>query len=244
MFQMLISLFGIAIVYRNLSLLGKFEVLSKRKIFLLSIIFQLPLFLFVFFKEQITLILLFIGVFSLTLIFYRQILMKWARLTYEKRHLRVLDHLILLLKSGKSAQSSLKIVLGTFSNWERLIFQPLETIFEMKERENADFFEVNINYFNEIKIILRSNHQIADQLKSFREGLRIRHNLRHKSVQVTQQIRAQALVAVFIYVILLFISFEYFNLKGSLGILFVSLTMFTAGLSLIFFFGGRIRWKT
>ena len=144
MFQMLISLFGIAIVSRNLSLLGKFEVLSKRKIFLLSIILQLPLFLFVFFKEQITLTLLFIGIFSLTLIFYRRILMKWARFTYEKRHLRVLDHLILLLKSGKSAQSSLKIVLDTFSNWERLIFQPLETIFEMKERENNPEFEYEI----------------------------------------------------------------------------------------------------
>ncbi len=244
MFQMLISLFGIAIVYRNLSLLGKFEVISPRKIYFWSVILQLPLFLFVFFKDQIVLTLLFIGLFSLTLIFYRKILMKLARMTYEKRHLRVLDHLILLLKSGKSAQSSLKVVIDSFSTWEKLIFHELETIFEMKEHQKVDLFQMNEIFFSEIKIMMRSNHQIAEQLKSFREGLKIRHNLRHKSVQVTQQIRAQALVAVFIYAILLFISFEYFNLKSSLGLLFVSLAMFSTGLALIFLVGGRIKWKT
>ena len=244
MFEVLISLFGIAIVYRNLSLLEKFEVISMKKMFTFFIILQFPVFLFVFFKEQLILVLLYIGIFSITLIFYRIILMKLARITYEKCHLRVLDHLILLLKSGKSAQSSLNQVLVSFSRWEKLVFRQMESIFELKSVEKADYFELSTLFFNEIKIILRSSHRVSDQLLSFREGLKIRRNLRHKSRQVAQQIRAQALVAILIFALLVCISLRYLNLARSPEIIIVSTALFVGGLLLVFLIGGKIRWKT
>lgn len=243
-FHILISLFGIAIVYRNLSLLEKFEVINKKKMFLWFIFLQFPFFLFVFFKEQIAFTLIFIGIFLTTLIFYRNIFMKFAMMTYVKCHLRALDHLILLLKSGKSAQIGIKIVFDSFSGWEKIVFAPLATVFELRDSEKTILFNVNSFYFEEIKSILRSNHQISEQLQSFREGLRIRHTLRHRSRQVTQQIRAQALVAVFIFFIFLYISFKNFGLHKHLSVLFVSTALFFSGFLLIFKIGGRIRWKT
>lgn len=243
-FHIFISLFGIAIVYRNLSLLEKFEVINQKKMFLWFIFLQFPFFLFVFFKEQIALTIIFIGIFLITLIFYRKIFMKFAMMTYEKCHLRVLDHLILLLKSGKSAQVGIKIVFNGLSGWEKIVFAPLETVFELQNLEKTILFNVNSFYFEEIKSILHSNHKIFEQLQSFREGLRIRHNLRHKSRQVTQQIRAQALIAVFIFFIFLYISFKNFGLHNHLPVLLISSTLFFSGFLLIFKLGGRIRWKT
>ena len=244
MFQILISLFGIAVIYRNLSLLEKVEVINKRKMFLCFIILQLPLFLFVIFKEQIVFTLLFIGIFLLTLIFYRKIFNKLAQSTYENCHLRLLDHLILLLKSGKSVQVSIKTAFNSFSKWEKIVFGPLESIFELQKQENLPTFDLNSFYFEEIKFILRSNHQIADQLHSFREGLRVRHNLRRRSRQVTQQIRAQALVSVLIFFTLLYVSFTQFNLQKHPEIFFLSTGLFILGFFLIFKLGGKIKWKT
>lgn len=244
MFHILLSLFGIAIVYRNLSLLEKFEVIGRKKMFLCFLFLQIPLFLFVFFKEQITFTLLFIGIFLLTLIFYRRILKKLAYVTYEKCHLRLLDHLILLLKSGKSGQVGVKIAFASLSGWEKIVFQEFAAIFELYDQEKFAAFDVNRFYFDDLKMILKSNHQIIEQLQSLREGLRLRYNLRHKSRQVTQQIRAQALVALFIFALFLFISFSNFNLKDHTEYLVVSITLFLAGFFLIFKLGGRIRWKT
>jgi hypothetical protein len=243
-FQILLSLFGIAVVYRNLSLLEKFEVISKRKMFLCFLIFQFPLFLFVIFKEQIVLTLLFIGIFLTTLIFYRKILKKFADRTYEKCHLHLLDRMILLLKAGKSSSTAIKITLNDLSGWEKTIFAELETVFELQKSEKPNLFMLNTLYFQEIKIILRSNHHIAEQMTSFRDGLKLRHSLRHRSRQVTQQIRAQALVSILIYFVFLFMGFHYFKLEQKTGIISVSALLFLVGLGSIFLLGGRIRWKT
>jgi hypothetical protein len=244
MFETFISLFGIAIVYRNLSLLEKFEVLSKKNLSFYFILLQLPLFLFIIFKDQIQFTLIYIGIFSLTLIFYRRILIIFAESAYEKGHLHILDQLILLLKSGKSTQASLKIVLSGFSSWQKLVFRQLESIFEIKSTDRSNLFEVSSSFFVELQIILRSSNQVVEQLKSFREGLRIRHNLRHKSRQVTQQIRAQAMISVFIFATLLYVSFTYLNLKDSLEVVALSVLLFLIGFTLIFMIGGRIQWKT
>ena len=215
-----------------------------KKMILFFVTLQIPLFLFVIFKDHILFTLIYIGIFSITLIFYRRLLVKCARITYANCHLRVLDHLILLLKSGKSAQSSLKIVVNAFTRWEKLVFSELESIFEVKQNQNAENFAVNAIFFEEIKIILRSNHQVSDQIKNFRAGLKIRHNLRHKSRQVTQQIRAQAFVAMFIFALLLVTGFKYLNLGDSIDIVIIATLLFVVGLVLIFVFGGKIRWKT
>lgn len=244
MLQTLLSLFGIAIVHRNLSLLENFEVISARKSQFFFIILQLPLYFLMIFKDQTLLLFIYIGLFLLTFIFYRKILNIFALSTYENCHLQVLDQLILLLKSGKSAQTSLKIVLSGFSAWEKLVFRDLQTIFEIETQSTKPFTGKNHFYFQEMQLILRSPSHVIDQLKSFREGLRIQRNLRHKSRQVTQQIRAQAFVSIGIYAAIFCLSRAYLNLMSSISIIFISLALFLVGLGCIFLIGGRIKWKT
>ncbi len=244
MLQALLSMFGIVIVHRNLSVLKKFEVISAKKSWIYFIFLQLPLYFNLFFKEQSAILFIYIGIFLLTLIFYRKILIFFALSTYENCHLRILDQLILLLKSGKSAQSSLKIVLSGFSTWEKLVFRNLQTIFEIERQELKPLLEKNHFYFQEMQIILRSSSNMIDQLKSFREGLRIQRNLRHRSRAVTQQIRAQAMVSVAIYIGIYSLSSAYLDLKKSIGMILISLLLFFVGFGSIFLIGGRIKWKT
>ncbi|MBC7743082.1 MAG: hypothetical protein H7061_12850 [Bdellovibrionaceae bacterium] len=244
MLQTLLSLFGIAIVHRNLSLLENFEVISARKSRIYFIILQLPLYFMMIFKEQTLLTFIYIGIFLLTFIFYRKILIIFALSTYENCHLQVLDQMILLLKSGKSAQTALKIVLSGFSTWEKLVFRNLQTIFEIESFQLKPLIEKNHYYFHEMQIILRSPSHVIEQLKSFREGLRIQRNLRHKSRQVTQQIRAQAFVSIGIYIAIFCLSRSFLNLSASISLIFVSLALFLGGLACIFIMGGKIRWKT
>lgn len=250
MIQTLLSLFGILIVYRNLSLLEKLQVIVSKKIEFYFLVLQTPLFLFIFFKEQLLFSTIYIGIFLITLIFYRLILKKIAFISYEKRHLQCLDQLILLLSAGKSSQVACKYVFSQLSNWEKLIFSSMGSIFEIQNNKNTksedqkNDLQVNPFYFAELKLILHSNHHVIDQLKAFREGLKIRHNLRRKSRQVTQQIKAQALVAIFIFFTMSLISFNYLNLRNSIETFFISLLLFLIGLILIFFVGGQIKWKT
>lgn len=244
MLQVLLSLFGIVIVYRNLSLLKRFEVISLRKAQIYFVLLQLPLYISVIFKEQSAFLFLYIGIFLLTLIFYRKILNIFALSTYENCHLQILDQLILLLKSGKSAQTALKIVLSGFSAWERLVFRNLQMIFEIERQELKPLFEKNHFYFQEMQLILRSSSHVIEQLRSFRDGLRIQRNLRHRSRQVTQQIRAQAVVSVAIYIGIFCLSSAYLGLQKSTTLIFISVLLFLIGFSSIFLIGGRIKWKT
>ena len=244
MLQVLLSMFGILIVYRNLSLLLKFELMSLRKSQIFFIFLQLPLYVSIVFKEQSAFLLIYIGIFLIILIFYRKILNLLAISTYENCHLQILDQLLLLLKSGKSAQSSLRIVLSGLSAWEKLIFSTLQTVFEIERQESKPFLEKNEFYFRELQIILRSQSHVIEQLRSFRDGLRIQRNLRHKSRQVSQQIRAQAVVSIAIYIGIYSLSSAYFDLKKSPALVLASVVLFLIGFGSIFLTGGRIKWKT
>ena len=91
---------------------------------------------------------------------------------------------------------------------------------------------------------MRESAKVIDQLISFRDGLKIQRNLRHRSRQVTQQIRAQAIVAIFIYLGIFLLSWHSFQLKSQPMLILLSFILFVIGEILIFWVGGRIKWKT
>ncbi len=244
MLQALLSMFGIVIVYRNLSVLAKFEVITLRNSRIYFIFLHSPLYVSIIFKDQTAFLFIYIGIFLLTLIFYRKILNFFAISTYENCHLQILDQLILLLKSGKSAQTALKIVLSGFSAWEKLIFRNLQSIFEIERQELKPLCEKNQFYFQEMQLMLRSSSHVIEQLRSFREGLRIQRSLRHRSRQVSQQIRAQAVASVAIYIGIFCLSSSFLDLKKSFSLVLASVILFLIGFGSIFLLGGRIKWKT
>lgn len=242
--QFFISLIGIAIIFRNLSLLEKFKITSCKKLRFCFIFLQLPIYFSIIFKELFIFTLIYIGIFFITLIIYPKIIMIFAVFTYEKCHLLIVDHLLMLIKAGKSPQLSLKTTLDQLNPWQRFVFSDLQTVFELVHSTERNSILKNHLYIHELKAILKSSNLVGEQLKSFREGLRLHRNLRHKSRQVTQQIRAQAITSVFIYIGIFILSWNQLDLKNSVSLMMLSMILFLTGLLSIFLIGGRIRWKT
>ncbi len=244
MIEVLISMFGIVIILRILSHLRKFEVINHKKLIQFFFLFQIPIYCLIFFKELFAVTLIYIGIFLLSLMFFKKILTIFVKSTHERRSIQLIDELILLMKTGKSAQSALKISYMQMSDWEKTVFKPALFCFE---HQNVTFDSIHQHqqfYFQELRQILNSTTKVIEQLLSLREGLKIQRNLRHKSVQVTKQIRAQAIVAVFIYCGIFILSWYQFQLAKEIGLIAVSISFFLTGQVLIFGLGGRVKWKT
>ena len=237
-------MFGLVIVFRILSHLRKFEVLNQKKMIQMFFLFQIPIYFPLFFKELFPITLIYIGIILTSLIFFQKILSFFIKRTHQLREIAFIDEIILLMKSGKSAQTSLKMTYSYLSEWEKSVFKPILFCFEHENLSDNSVLKFQKFYFEELEHILKSSTKVIDQLISFRDGLKIQRNLRHKSGQVTQQIRAQAVVALFIYCGIFTLSWMNFRLSEQRGIIVVSVVLFVAGQSLVFLMGGRIKWKT
>lgn len=247
LFQLLVSLFGIAFVHRNLSLLEKIDVVSSSKLKFYFYFLQLPFYFYLFFKELFLFILIYIGIFLITLILFDKIIDYFKEKTFEKLHLHIVDRLILLLKAGKSSQTSLKNVFDNLTTWQKATFIKIDEIFEVKKHQSykkypkQDFHSL---YFRELEVIMSSPCKVIEQLKAFRAVLRLHSSLRHKSRQAIQQNKAQALMSFFIYIVLVILSKNYLNLELKSLTMLTSILLFCLGQIIIFKIGGNIHWKT
>lgn len=244
MFEVSVSLFGLVVIARFLSQLKNFSIISMKKYILFQIIFQIPFYFLVIFKEHHAFYIVYIGIFFVSLIFFHKILSFFAEKTFRKHQLQLLDQLIMSLKAGKSASMGLKLILDRLNNWEKVVFKPLLFCFDVKNQEIKVINSSHKSYFSEVIHILHSNSKIIEQILSFRDGIKIQVNLRRKSSQVTQQLKAQALVCIGIYICLFLISWNFLELSKFKTTIFLSITLFTFGEVLIFTIGGKIKWKT
>lgn len=245
--QLIISLFGIAFVHRNLALLEKIDVLTSSKRNYFFYFLQLPFYLYLFFKELFSFILIYIGIFLLTLMLFEKIISFFREKTFETLHLHIIERLILLLKGGKSAQTSTKNVFNNLTTWQKATFNRINEIFELKMKITGEKHQISAFhefYFRELEIILTSSSNVIEQLKSYREALRLQSNLRHKSRQAIQQSKAQAWISFFIYAVFVLLSKNYLKLELISITMLASLLLFLLGQILIFKLGGKIRWKT
>ncbi len=245
--QLMVSMFGIAFVHRNLSLLEKADLISTSKLISAFYVLQLPFYFYLYFKELLPFVITYIGIFLITFILFDKINDYFAQKTFEKLHLQLIERLILLLKSGKSPQTSVKNVFENLSSWEKVTFAGFNEIFKIGTGEVSEIFTSSANlqeYFTELAGILRSSSCVADQLIEFRRWLRLYNGLKRKSAQATQATKAQAIVSILIYVVLFFLSHNYLNLKLLTLPVFISLALFVTGQIFIFRLGRGIRWKT
>lgn len=244
MIEILISMFGMIIILRILSHLRKFQLINQKKQIQLFVLFQVPFYLSLYFKELFAVSILYIGFFLVSLMLFQKILTFSVKKTHERRSILFIDELILMMKTGKSAQASLKLSYLALSEWEKTVFKPCLFCFEQEFQSNDPIHRLQKFYFDELRLILNSSTKVIDQLISFREGMKIQRNLRHRSGQVTKQIKAQAVVAVVIYGGIFALSWHHFNLKNEIGLIVVSILLFVSGEALIFLVGGQIKWKT
>ena len=241
--EVIVSVFGIAVVHRNLSLLEKSELISGEKPKSLFLILQFPFYFYLLFKELLPLVLIYIGIFSLTLIVEQQIFMFFRRKTFEKMHFHIVERLILLLRTGKSAKTSVKIIFSELNSFEKSVFLQLESIFADEKSKIRPIQSANDDFFAELATILQSTSHVIEQMNSFRELLRVQNDLRHRSEQVLITARAQGALCALIYAVFFAMSTLYFNLEVVSWPVLLSLTLFGVGQLLLYKLGRRIRWN-
>ncbi len=97
---------------------------------------------------------------------------------------------------------------------------------------------------DELKIVDQQPHRALHRLRTLRRKMKQVEDFRRKSGQVTQQLRAQALILSLLYLgLAIFMSLE-FDLLNHLKMIAWSAGLFSAGSLLLLNTGKRFRWKT
>jgi hypothetical protein len=162
---------------------------------------------------------------------------------FENAKIQLLDSLVIQIRVGHSPQKALAEALICCSVLEKKVFEPLKYIFTANFSEEQIQFMFTKHYILELRTILTSSSRVIEQIQSLRDGFKIQFMFRHKSNQITQQIKAQALVAGCIYLLIFMVSYSNLGLRSYPVLMACSALMFVSGLILVFKLGGRIKWK-
>lgn len=246
--QLLLSLFGIVVVHRILSLFEKEEVFEVVKLRFASVFLQIPLTFHLIFKDLTAFNTIYIGCFFVLLILSSKIIEILRQKTFEKLHLSVLQQLIMQISAGHSPKSSVRNVFTELSNAEKRVFMPLKLILveanAVSSGKISNLSACECFYYEELAQILNSGSHIREQLGSFRRLLSLQHSLRHRSRQSLAQSKAQALTCGVLYIIILVLSVNFLQFDVRSTAFFVSIGMQLAGIYCVFRFGRKVSWKT
>jgi len=246
--QLLLSLFGIVVVTRILSLFEKEEVFEARKLRYAHIILLIPLTFQLIFKDLIAFNTIYIGSFFVLLILSSKIIEIFRQNMFVKLHLSVLQQLILQISAGHSPNLSVKNVFNELSSAEKRVFMPMKLIFErsspLPSEKSLPQSTYESFFYEELAQILISGAQIREQLTGFRRLLSLQHNLRHRSRQTLAQCKAQAITCGVLYIIILVLSVKFLSFEVRSTAFLVSAVMQMAGIYFVFSLGRKISWKT
>jgi len=239
----LVSVFGLLVVHRFLFRLRNANFISREKSKVFFWVSLFPILSARFFKDPTILVTVYIGIFLLSLILFYILFEKIMEIVFEKSKIQLLDSIVLQMRVGSSPQKALVEALSSCTELEKKVFDPLKYIFVTNFSEQQIQIKLTKHYILELRAILLSNSRILEQMQSFRDGLKIQHQFKSKTKQVTQQIKAQAMVAVLIYALLFFVSYFNLSLSQFPMLILCSCVVFLTGIFFVFKIGERIKWK-
>ena len=246
MLFLLISIFGLFISDRFVYRLENFHIIFPKIRKVLFIVLNIPSLYFLFFKEHLILFYIYIGVILVSLIFLNTYFELLLKKMFFRGQIKVLEAINLHIKGGQSPIKSAKVVFQTLTHVEKIVFEPLNYIEVDVDKTHAVPIYARKNFsayfFEEMYFILRSSTRVSDQIDQFKRGLRIQNSLRHKSRLSALQVRAQAVVATFIYVFLLFFAIAELQLANYPSVIGLSFFLMLAGLTVILKIGSKIKW--
>lgn len=242
MIFLLLSIFGLFISDKFVSRLEKFKMISDHQKRILFVFMNFPNAYFIFFKDQIVILFIYIGLILLSLTFFSIYFDYFLKKTFFDSQIRVLESILLNVKSGNSPFKSAKIVFDALTVFEKVTYEPLNFLNPTSKVPIYASFKYTNDFFSEVEIIFQSQTKISDQLDQFRKGLKVQKSIRHKSRLAALQVRAQAVVAIFIYLFLLGFSICELNLLQFPSIIAVSMLLMAFGIYLILLKGNKIKW--
>jgi uncharacterized membrane protein len=155
-----------------------------------------------------------------------------------------LDNIILNVQSGIPMRSSLAKTSDDFTGWKKTQFKLLVNSILLGQKNDHFQSKTLKKFHREIVNIENSKTKNFEQLKSYRQQLKIEQNLRHRSRQVTMNLKIQSLVMTILYFLIGFFIFSNFDTSNSKSVLLFSVFFFSLGQILVFFIGKSLKWKT
>lgn len=240
----LISMTGILLAHRTFFTSAEEFAISKhtQSLFLLTFVVLISLLVLSFHSSPVVLWLL-IGIISITLKFFPNILRFFLLKRLFSALIPFLDCVILGLQTGKSFRGALSLAIENQNGWMR---NQLRDIYNSIVTSDASVVikSAAIKDFQlELLEIDRSQNRVIDQVKALRRHLKIQENFRRRSGQVTQQIKMQAIIVTALYFSLLAFVILQFGFFENANLIFFSGFIFLLGLIWIFSVGRRMIWK-
>lgn len=158
--------------------------------------------------------------------------------------LTFLDNIILNLQMGLSLRAASVKASEEFVGWKRTQFQLLVNGMFWGQKKELFLSKSLKKLHDEIQKIEITKTKILEQLKSYREQQKMEQNLRHRSRQITMNLKIQSIVMTILYFLIGIFIFSNFETAHSKKILFLSVFFFSVGHFLVFLISRRFKWKT
>lgn len=222
--------------------LEKFFFMKRKKSALIFGILTFPFYIFAFIKEHFLLLTLYIGLILISLIFFSIIFENKLKKVFLASHLNLINSLLLQIKAGYSVPKAITECVFSHSALENILFEPLSSILRPDFEVKTIPYRWLRFYFHELGMILKSEARVAEQLEMFKQGLSVKKKFIQRTQHVTRQIKAQALVAGLVYVMIFAISYYQLNLMNNFLTVVISIGLFLTGILVIFKLGDKIKW--
>ncbi len=232
LFMILHSVFGLLIGIRIYKGLCKKQIYNKTTLTKIGTGFlALNLLNVIFFITNAVLFLFFLYFPLICVVFAQKTLEFKRRSQFKNQFPMFLNQIILQIHLGHSFRRSVETAKLSFSrNYQLNIDKIMENVVFSQQSK----FVVKDIFINQIidffKKVDRVPHQSVDWLIFFRQKLHLEKNFRHKSKQITLQLRLQVLVLGVLYVALFIFVVLKYGFLNNLSLFLVSILFFLMGI--------------
>ena len=172
------------------------------------------------------------------------IIKKQREAHFYKVFLVFLNQIILNMKVGNSFRSSFESLLDQYDDYFNEKIKEMYNFVVFSQQKTQKFSNDQVSVIVKQLIFSdRQPHLAIKRLENLRNKLKIESDFRHRSGQVSYQIRLQSLIIVCLYIALQVFVFSSFQTKQFANLIFVSNTLFFIGVFLIFRIGRNYKWK-
>jgi hypothetical protein len=173
---------------------------------------------------------------------------RWRRLVeFERDRVHFLSHLLLKMKAGESLRSSLSAVIAhsnqTDSTMAFLYQQIQKTLYLGEVPKSLCKLRAVDELAHSLLRAEKSSHHCVQRLQNLRDLYQKHSDFRRRSGQVTTQIRAQSVVLALLYFALFVGMMCEYGTEKYVELRLLSLLLFVLGIIMVFYLGGRMRWK-
>lgn len=190
----------------------------------------------------------FIGIFLISLIIIPKILKKIIKKSFENNLVSYLDRIILSQKSGKSFRQSCVLTFqNTVNEFEKK--ELLILLESLSVKETGQVIKTNLRspiyefFCAEMTFISQQQTQQLEQMQLLRRHLKTLLQLRHKSGQISQQAKAQAVVISILFVLMSIFMSKTFGWHKICSYFYLTLPILLVGLFVTWKISRSFKWS-